>query len=52
MRLTLDLNRIPDDEQFPAIALLLLLLRDMKQGRIPLGYGVNRGMGAIAIKDG
>ncbi len=33
-----------------AIALLVLLLRDLAQGRIPLGYGTNRGMGAIAIQ--
>ncbi|HBL14420.1 MAG TPA: hypothetical protein DD379_24135, partial [Cyanobacteria bacterium UBA11162] len=48
--LTLNFNRIPDNEQNAALALLLLTLRDLCQGRIPLGYGVNRGMGAIAIK--
>jgi CRISPR/Cas system CSM-associated protein Csm3 (group 7 of RAMP superfamily) len=33
-----------------AIALLLLVLRDLYRQKIPLGYGVNRGMGAIAIE--
>lgn len=32
------------------IALLVLLLRDLARGRIPLGYGTNRGMGAIALQ--
>lgn len=36
-------------EQLASLALLLLVLRDMMSGRIPLGYGTNRGMGAIAI---
>ncbi|MBD2028258.1 RAMP superfamily CRISPR-associated protein [Leptolyngbya sp. FACHB-711] len=47
--LTLNLNRIPLNEQAPAIALLLITLRDLAAGRIPLGYGVNRGMGAIQV---
>lgn len=49
LRLTLNLNRIPENERLCAIALLLLTLRDLSEGRIPLGYGVNRGMGAIAV---
>jgi hypothetical protein len=32
-------------------ALLFLMLRDLSTGKIPLGYGVNRGMGAIAINN-
>jgi len=36
-------------EQLASFALLLFVLRDMMAGRIPLGYGTNRGMGAIAI---
>ena len=36
-------------EQLVSLTLVLLLLRDMMAGRIPLGYGTNRGMGAIAI---
>ncbi|MEG4997788.1 RAMP superfamily CRISPR-associated protein [Microcoleus sp. B4-D4] len=49
LRLTLNLNRIPENERLCAIALLLLTLRDLSEGRIPLGYGVNRGMGALAV---
>ncbi|MDG2618058.1 RAMP superfamily CRISPR-associated protein [Thermoleptolyngbya sichuanensis XZ-Cy5] len=49
--LRLNLSRLPGaDLQKQGVALLLLVLRDLIQGRIPLGYGVNRGMGAIAIK--
>ncbi|WP_179065284.1 RAMP superfamily CRISPR-associated protein [Nostoc sp. C052] len=49
IHLKLSLKRIPKNEQLPTLALLLLVLRDLAAGRIPLGYGVNRGMGAIAI---
>ncbi len=48
IQLRLDLHRLSEPE--PAIALLLLLVRDMAAGRIPLGYGVNRGMGSIRLK--
>ncbi|GAB4146942.1 MAG: RAMP superfamily CRISPR-associated protein [Cyanobacteria bacterium J069] len=49
--LRLNLHRLAgEDLQKQGVALLLLVLRDLIQGRIPLGYGVNRGMGAIAIK--
>lgn len=49
--LTLDFNQLENNkaEKLVALTLLLLLLRDMMAGRIPLGYGTNRGMGAIAI---
>jgi CRISPR/Cas system CSM-associated protein Csm3 (group 7 of RAMP superfamily) len=56
IRLTFDLSwlnrsKVPDPEAAMAgTYLLLLLLRDLAAGRIPLGYGVNRGMGAIQIK--
>jgi CRISPR/Cas system CSM-associated protein Csm3 (group 7 of RAMP superfamily) len=33
----------------PAIALLLLVLRDLANKKIPVGYGTNRGMGTIAV---
>ena len=29
------------------VTLLLLVLRDLVQGRLPLGFGVNRGLGAV-----
>lgn len=32
-----------------AMALLLLVLRDLAEGRIPLGWGTNRGMGDITV---
>ncbi len=34
----------------PALALLLLVLRDLAAGRIRLGHGVNRGHGDIAVQ--
>jgi CRISPR/Cas system CSM-associated protein Csm3 (group 7 of RAMP superfamily) len=49
IRLVLDLDRLPANERLPAVMLLLLLVRDLSQGRLPLGYGVNRGFGAVAI---
>jgi CRISPR/Cas system CSM-associated protein Csm3 (group 7 of RAMP superfamily) len=48
--LTLNFNRIPENEQTATIALLLITLRDLDAGRIPLGYGVNRGMGTIQVE--
>jgi CRISPR/Cas system CSM-associated protein Csm3 (group 7 of RAMP superfamily) len=48
IELTVNLTRLVETK-LPAIALLLLVLRDLYQQRIPLGYGVNRGMGAIAV---
>ncbi|ELS31691.1 MULTISPECIES: RAMP superfamily CRISPR-associated protein [Pseudanabaena] len=36
-------------KQYAAIALVLLVLRDMMLSKIPLGYATNRGMGAIAV---
>ncbi|ONH32370.1 MULTISPECIES: RAMP superfamily CRISPR-associated protein [Protofrankia] len=34
----------------PALALLLLVLRDLRAGRLRLGHGVNRGHGDIAVE--
>jgi CRISPR/Cas system CSM-associated protein Csm3 (group 7 of RAMP superfamily) len=48
IELTVDFCRLAE-RKLPAIALLLLLLRDLCQRRIPLGYGANRGMGSIKI---
>ena len=55
--LTLDFSRLKDpithkqmiEAQKQMTALLLLVLRDMASGRIPLGFGTNRGMGSLAI---
>ena len=52
LSLTLDLARLPDKEwQKRAVMLLLLTLRDFVAGRIPLGFGTNRGMGAVEVMD-
>ncbi|MGB3517666.1 MAG: RAMP superfamily CRISPR-associated protein [Elainellaceae cyanobacterium] len=51
MTIALDLKQLEKNQENAsvAIALLLLVLRDLIAGRIPLGYATNRGMGAIAI---
>lgn len=49
IELTLDLKRIPAELQDVIQALLLLTLRDLAMGRIPLGYGVNRGYGSLKV---
>lgn len=48
--LTLDLDRLDThkDAQL-AVGLLLLTLQDFAAERIPLGFGVNRGMGSIEV---
>jgi len=51
LEMTLHLSGLEAREKLPAIALILLLLKDLKAGRIPLGYGVNRGMGSIEVKE-
>ncbi len=50
LRLQLDLKRLPDDRKEAAKALLLLVLRELAQERIALGFGTHRGMGAIEVK--
>jgi CRISPR/Cas system CSM-associated protein Csm3 (group 7 of RAMP superfamily) len=52
LTLTVDLGRLAlrDAERKDAAqALLLLLLRDLEAGRIPLGYATNRGLGDITV---
>jgi CRISPR/Cas system CSM-associated protein Csm3 (group 7 of RAMP superfamily) len=49
IEMSLDLTRIREEERDAAIACLLLTLRDFVAGRIPLGFGVNRGMGAVEV---
>jgi hypothetical protein len=49
IRLTLDLSRLLPTDRRPAVMCLLLTLRDLVSGRIPLGFGVNRGMGALTV---
>jgi CRISPR/Cas system CSM-associated protein Csm3 (group 7 of RAMP superfamily) len=50
IELTLNLNRIDEANRPAAKALLILVLRDIAQGRIPLGYGVNRGYGSLEVE--
>jgi CRISPR/Cas system CSM-associated protein Csm3 (group 7 of RAMP superfamily) len=47
----LTVNQEPDkpDKLLASIGLLLLVLRDLYQQKITLGYGANRGMGAIEV---
>jgi CRISPR/Cas system CSM-associated protein Csm3 (group 7 of RAMP superfamily) len=49
LRLDLNLEHLEASLRKPALALLLFVLRDLGAGRIPLGYGANRGMGAIRV---
>lgn len=56
-RLELDLGRLsPSGQenascQSAAWVLLLLTLRELASDRIPIGFGVNRGLGAVAIDE-
>jgi CRISPR/Cas system CSM-associated protein Csm3 (group 7 of RAMP superfamily) len=43
------LKRYEKDNIQPAIALLLLVLRDFANRKIPIGYGTNRGMGTVEV---
>src|SRR5581483_5809484 len=51
IELTVDLSRLPGVLRSPAAALLLLVLRDLAAGRLPLGFAVNRGMGAVKVDE-
>ncbi len=47
--LTKEENPQSPDIVEPAIALLLLVLRDFAHRKIPIGYGTNRGMGTVEV---
>jgi CRISPR/Cas system CSM-associated protein Csm3 (group 7 of RAMP superfamily) len=49
LRLDLNLARLDTSLQLPTVALLLLMLRDLGNNRIPLGFATLRGMGAVAV---
>ena len=51
LRLTLefDSRRAPNELVQPATALVWLLLRDLAEDRIAIGYGGNRGYGSLAV---
>ena len=52
IRLRVDGGRLPDDRQLvlAVLALLLLTLRELHEGRLPLGFGSTRGHGDIAVE--
>jgi CRISPR/Cas system CSM-associated protein Csm3 (group 7 of RAMP superfamily) len=50
IRLSVDLTRL-DGMRDPGLALLLLVLRDLTNGRITLGTAANRGFGDIEVLD-
>lgn len=47
LNLTINLSRIPNEKRLCALMLLLLVLRDFAQNRLPLGFATNRGMGEV-----
>jgi len=49
MKEVTEMQKRLDQEQKGMVALLLLVLRDMACGRMPLGFGTNRGMGSMAV---
>ena len=51
IRLVYDRERLDPDLQGPATVLLALTLEELKEGRIPLGFGVNRGYGGVAVRE-
>lgn len=58
MRFSLDFSRIKNEEQEiekaerrKCLMLLLLVLRDLSENRLPLGFATNRGMGEIKINN-
>jgi CRISPR/Cas system CSM-associated protein Csm3 (group 7 of RAMP superfamily) len=48
--LKLDFWRLTDDKKLPSLMLLLLVLRDFAENRLPLGFATNRGMGEVEVK--
>lgn len=52
LRIDVELDRLGEDgsdEQLAGAYLVLLTLRELMAGRVPLGFGVNRGHGAVAV---
>jgi CRISPR/Cas system CSM-associated protein Csm3 (group 7 of RAMP superfamily) len=48
--LTLDFSRLRENKKLPALMLLLLVLRDFAENRLPLGFATNRGMGEVEVE--
>lgn len=52
IELMLDLTRLAHpDHRNRALALLLVLIRDLFDGNVPIGFGSNRGMGWVEIEE-
>jgi len=54
IEISLNLHRLKQYNQtlyLPSLALFLLVLRDFMESKIPIGFGVNRGMGAIQVEE-
>lgn len=54
IEISLNLHRLKqynDTLYLPSLALFLLVLRDFMESKIPIGFGVNRGMGAIKVEE-
>jgi hypothetical protein len=49
LRLDIDLHRLPENFQTAALTLLLYAVAALAAGSVPLGHGVNRGMGAVRL---
>jgi CRISPR/Cas system CSM-associated protein Csm3 (group 7 of RAMP superfamily) len=50
LTLELNLQRLPEDLHMPGLALILMVIRDLSQKRIPLGFAANRGMGNVVVE--
>lgn len=49
LTLEVNLQRLPNDLQLPGLALLLLVIRDLANDRLPLGFATHRGMGTVQV---
>lgn len=49
IQLEVNLLRLPENLQLAAVALLLLVLRDLANDRLPLGFATHRGMGSVHV---
>ncbi len=50
IHVAIEFERIPEELQLPAIALFFLTLDELRQGKIPIGHGANRGMGHVILQ--
>lgn len=50
LTLEVNLQRLPDGLHLPGLALLLLVIRDLAQNRLPLGFATRRGMGTMTVE--